>query len=51
MKKSTLKSNWSQESCNVKCLKEIKCLKSLQKEGAYLEPKWASTVELFCEHT
>ena len=30
------------KSCNVKCLKEIKRLKSLQKPEAYLEPKRAS---------
>ena len=33
---------------NVKYFKEIKCSKSLQKAEAYLEPKWASTMELFC---
>ena len=36
-----------QESCNVKNVKEIKRLESLQvKTEAYLEPKQASTVEL-----
>ena len=34
------------KSCNVKCLKEIKRLKSLQKPEAYLEPKTISTMEL-----
>ena len=41
----------SQESYNVKYLKVVKRLKSLQKAEAYLEPKWASTMELFCEYT
>ena len=36
---------------NVKHFKEIKLLKSLQKAEAYLEPKRASTMELFCEYT
>ena len=36
------------ESQNVK---ETKRLKSLQKAEAYLEPKRASTMELFCEDT
>ena len=35
------------KSCNVKCLKEIKRLKSLQKQEAYLEPQRASMMELF----
>ena len=30
--------------------KEIKRSKSLQKAEAYLEPKRASTMELFCEY-
>ena len=34
---------------NVKYVKEIKWKKSLQKAEAYLEPKQASTTELFCE--
>ena len=39
---------------NLKCknFKEIKRLKSLQvKAEAYLEPKRASMMELFCEYT
>ena len=41
-----------QESYNVKNFKEIKRLKRLQvKAEAYLEPKPASTVELFREYT
>ena len=39
------------ESYNVKSFKEIKRLKSLQKAEVYLEPKRASTMELFCEYT
>ena len=39
-----------QEPLNVKYFKEIKRLKSLQKAEVYLEPKIASTMELFCEH-
>ena len=31
--------NRFQESCNVKCFKEMQLLKSLQKAEAYLEPK------------
>ena len=31
-------------------MKEIKRLKSLQKVEAYLEPKQASMMELFCEY-
>ena len=38
-------------SYNVKFFKEIKRLKSLQKVEAYLEPKQASMMELFCEYT
>ena len=38
-------------SYNVKYFKEIKRLKSLQKVEAHLEPKRASTMELFCEYT
>ena len=49
--KLLLKNNKFQESYNVQYLKEIKRLKSLQKAEAYLEPKRASTVELFCEYT
>ena len=32
-------------------VKEIKRLMSLQKAEAYLEPKRASAMELFCEYT
>ena len=39
------------KSYNVKYFKEIKRLKSPQKAQAYLEPKRASTMELFCEYT
>ena len=35
----------------VKYFKEIERLKSLQKAEAYLEPKLASAMEHFCEHT
>ena len=35
----------------VKYFKEIKCLKSLQKAEMHLEPKRASTMELFTEYT
>ena len=38
-------------SHNVRYFKEIKRLKSLEKAEACLEPKQASTMELFCEHT
>ena len=41
------RNNRFQEYYNVKYFKEIKCLKSLQKAEAYLEPKRGSTVELF----
>ena len=43
--------NRFQESYNVKYFKVIKRLKSLQKAEAYLEPKQASMMELFCEYT
>ena len=36
---------------NVKYFKEIKHLKRLQKAEAFLEPKRASTRELFLEYT
>ena len=49
--KLLLKNNKFQESYNVQYLKEIKRLKSLQKAETCLEPKRASTVELFCEYT
>ena len=35
----------------VKFFKEIKRLKGLQKAKAYLEPKQASMMEVFCEYT
>ena len=35
----------------MKYFKEIKRLKGFQKSGVYLEPKRASTMELFCEYT
>ena len=34
-----------------KYFKEMKRLKSFHKAEAYLEPKPASTMELFCEYT
>ena len=37
------------ESYNIKYFKKIKCSKSLQKAEEHLEPKRASTMELFCE--
>ena len=40
----------AQESHNVKYFKEIKRSKSLQKAEAYLEPKPAVTMDLFCEY-
>ena len=36
--------------CNVKYFKEIKHFKSLHKAEVYLEPKWGSTMERFCEY-
>ena len=42
--------NRFQESYNVKYVKAIKRLKNLQKADAYLESKWASMMELFCEY-
>ena len=44
------RNNRFEESYNVKYFREIKCFKSLQKAEAHLEPKWASTIELFCEY-
>ena len=38
-------------SYNVKYFKERKRLKNLRKKEAYLEPKRATTMELFCEYT
>ena len=35
---------------NVKYFKEIKRFKSLRKTEAYLEPKWASAMEIFWEY-
>ena len=43
--------NRFQDSYNVKYFKEIKCLKSLQKAEANLEPNQVSMMELFCEYT
>ena len=43
--------NRYQESYNVKYFKVIKRLKSPRKAEAYLEPKRASMMELFCEYT
>ena len=45
------RNNRFRESYNVKYFKEIKHLKSPQKAEASLEPKQASTMELFCEYT
>ena len=46
--KEILARNKRFEECyNVKYFKETKCLKSLQKAEAYLEPKRASTMRLF----
>ena len=39
------------ESYNVQSFKEIKRLKSLQRVGVYLEPKWTPAMELSCEYT
>ena len=36
---------------NVKCFKEIKRLKSLQKTEVHLEAKRACAMELFCEYS
>ena len=46
--KKIIRLNRFQESCNVKCYKEIKRSKSLQKAEAYLESKRAATMEFFC---
>ena len=43
------RNNRFQESYNVKYFKEIKWLKNLQKAEAYLEPKQASTMNLYYE--
>ena len=51
VKKALKKNNRFQESYNIKYFKEIKRLKSPQKAEAYLEPKQASTMELFYEYT
>ena len=45
-----LKNSMSDELIKVKHFKEIKRSKSLQKAGAYLEPKRACTMELFYEY-
>ena len=42
---------FKEKSYNVKYFKEINRLKNLQKAEAYLKPKRASTMELFCEYT
>ena len=39
------------EITDFKSPKEIKRLRNLQKAEAFLEPKQASTMELFCEYT
>ena len=44
------RNNRFQESYDVKYFKTIKRLKRLQKVEAYLEPKKASMMELFCEY-
>ena len=52
VKKVLLQStNRFQKSYNVKCFKEINRLKSPQKAETYLQPKQASTKELFYEYT
>ena len=51
LKKVPYRNNRFQESYDVKYFKEIKHLKSLQKAEAYLEPKQASMMELFCRYT
>ena len=54
------RSNGSMIKCLIACkgsynvkkyFKEIKRLVNLQKAETYLEPKLASAMELFCEHT
>ena len=45
------RNNRFQEPYDVKYFIEIKRLRSLQKAEAYLEPKQASVMELFCEYT
>ena len=52
MKRSKVlyRNNRFPEFYNVKQFKEIKSLESLQKAEAFLEPKWASTMEPFCEY-
>ena len=45
------KKNIFQEFYNVKYFKEIKRLKNLQRAEAYLEPKQASMMKLFCKYT
>ena len=47
VRKVLQRNNRFQESYNVKYFKEIKRLKSPQKAEAYLEPKQASSMELF----
>ena len=51
VKKVLQRNNTFQGPYNVKYFKEINRLKSPQKAEAYLEPKQASTMELFYEYT
>ena len=51
VKKVLQRNNRFQGPYNVKYFKEINRLKSPQKAEAYLEPKQASTMELFYEYT
>ena len=51
VKKVLQRNNRFQGPYNVKYFKEIYRLKSPQKAEAYLEPKQASTMELFYEYT
>ena len=47
---NAINNNRFHESYNAKYFKEIKRLKSLQKAEGYLEPKRASTMQLFREY-
>ena len=49
--KKIIRLNIFQEFYNEKYFKEIKHLKSLQNADEYLQPKWTTTMELFCEYT
>ena len=51
LKQVLLRNNRFHGSSNIKYVKEIKRLKDLQQAEAYLEPKRASTMELFCKYT